>query len=371
MSAVASLPSSRPAGWQRLLAPWVDPMVFDFWAQRLNRTWSWAEPLCRVVDRIDEAPDTVTLVLAPNRHVGDFQPGQHVNLSVEVNGRRLTRSYSLTGTPRPDRRLSITVKRMPGGALSTHLVQRTRVGDVLSVGPAFGDMVLPRQPQGRWLFLAAGSGITPLIGLTRALAERGMPVNLQLLYWVRRREELCFVPELQALAQRHTGFRWQAIVTEEVELRPGEVAGLISAAQLGALVPDLADRQVFACGPGGFVATARELAEPVADRFVAEGFTPPPRSQPLDAASVTMVQVTLQRSGRTLSVATDQPLLAALEAQGLNPPSGCRIGICHTCTCPRLDGRTVDTLTGDADAESGRAVRLCISRACSDLTLDL
>lgn len=366
----ADLPSAQP-GWQRLLAPVVDPMVFDFWAQRLNPVWSWAQPLARVVERIEEAPDTVTLVLAPNRHVGPFQPGQHMNLTAEVQGRRLTRSYSLTGIPRPDGRLSFTIKRMPGGLLSTHLVQHTRVGDVLGLGPAFGDMVLPRSVHGRWLFLAAGSGITPLIGLTRALAARQMPVNLQLLYWVRQREELCFVPELKALAARHPHFRWQPIVTEQPMLQPGEVGGLISAEQLSALVPDLVERQVHVCGPGGFVATARELTEPVAQRFVAEGFTPPPVVAPTEPAEATTVQVHLQRSGRTLAVRTDETLLQALEAQGLNPPSGCRMGICHTCSCPRVDGRTQDSLTGELTQEATQPVRLCVSRACTNLTLDL
>jgi len=268
-----------------------------------------------------------------------------------------------------------TIKRMPGGVLSTHLVQHARVGDVLGVGPAFGEMVLPRSVHGRWLFLAAGSGITPLIGLTRALAARQMPVNLQLLYWVRQREELCFVPELKALAARHPHFRWQPIVTEQPMLQPGEVGGLISAEQLSALVPDLVERQVHVCGPGGFVATARELTEPVAQRFVAEGFTPPPVAEltaPADSAAATAtVQVHLQRSGRTLSVRTDQTLLAALEAQGLNPPSGCRMGICHTCSCPRVAGRTQDSLTGEHTQEATQPVRLCVSRACTDLTLDL
>ena len=64
-------------------------------------------------------------------------------------------------------------------------------------------------------------------------------------------------------------------------------------------------------------------------------------------------------------------LLEALEAQGLNPPSGCRMGVCHTCVCQRHSGTTLDTLTGERNAEPDMAVRLCVSRACSDLSLDL
>jgi len=353
----------------------VEPEVFDFWAQQINPAWSWAHPLATIVERRVEARDTVTLVLKPNRHVGGFLPGQHVNVSAPVNGRRVTRSYSLTNLPSGpscrSHRLSITVKRVEGGALSTHLVQHARVGDVLGIGPAFGEMTLPAQPQGRWLFLAAGSGITPLMGLTRALAAQQMPVELTLLYWVKAHADLCFLQELRALSARFPQFRLQVVVTHEAPSVPGEAQGLISAEQLRQLVPDLSTQQVFACGPGGFIDTARELCAGRSLGFVAEGFTP---SAPIAVPAATdahTVRVTLQRSGRSLQVSTGLSLLEALEAEGLNPPSGCRMGICHTCVCPRVDGTTQDMQSGQTQSETDMAVRLCVSRACTDLTLDL
>lgn len=352
----------------------VDPEVFDFWVQHLNPAWSWSRPLATVVERRVEAKDTVTLVLKPNRHVGGFLPGQHINVSAQVNGRRVTRSYSLTNLPSPGRsgrRLSITVKRVEGGALSTHLVQHARVGDVLGIGPAFGEMTLPAQPQGCWLFLAAGSGITPLMGLTRALAAQNMPVELTLLYWAKTHAELCFLRELRALASRFPQFRLQVIVTHEAPPVPGEAQGLISAEQLAQLVPDLTERQVFACGPGGFVETARELCADRSRAFVAEGFTPAAPVNLPAATDARTVRVTLQRTGRELQVSTGLNLLDALEAEGLRPPSGCRMGVCRTCVCPRVQGTTQDMLSGETQSESDMAVRLCVSRACTDITLDL
>ncbi len=369
----------------------VDPEVFDFWVRHLNPAWSWSRPLATIVERRVEARDTVTLVLKPNRHVGDFLAGQHVNVSAEVNGRRVTRSYSLTNVPSQgrSRRLSITVKRVEGGALSTHLVQQARVGDVLGIGPAFGEMTLPPQPQGRWLFLAAGSGITPLMGLTRALAAQRMPVDLTLLYWVKTHAELCFLQELRALSTRFPRMRLQVIVTHEAASVPGEAQGLISASQLAELVPKLSEHQVFACGPGGFVVTARELCAERCQAFIAEGFTPAApsgiagaRGNGVDVnananveaeahAHASTVRVTLQRTGRELRLSTGLSLLEALEAEGLNPPSGCRMGVCHSCVCPRVEGTTQDMQSGETQSEANMAVRLCVSRACSDLTLDI
>jgi ferredoxin-NADP reductase len=357
------------------MEPLIEPGVFDFWVSRLNPAWSWERPLARVVERRVEAADTVTLVLKPNRHCGGFQPGQHVNVSAEVNGRRTTRSYSYTGTPRLKGQgkglISLTVKRTEGGKLSTHLCRDLREGDVVELGEAFGEMTLPAQPQGAWLFLAAGSGITPLMSLTRSLVEQKMPVDLTLVYWAKTRAELCFLLELRQLAATQPRFKLHTVLTHEAQLLAGEHSGFISAEQLQSLVGDLSAQQVFACGPGGFVDTARALCAGTARSFLAEGFTPSTPAASTDASEVVEVRVQLLKSGRELTVSSGTSLLEALEAQGLNPASGCRMGICHTCVCTKHSGTVQDINTKDLDTESDTSVRLCVSRATTDVALDL
>lgn len=377
------LPASPSVSLGRLIAPLIDPATFDFWASRIHPTWSWARPLAQVVERRVEAQDAVTLVLQPNRHCfagqqggrAGFQPGQHIHVSAEVNGRRTTRSYSLTGTPRTDGLISITVKRVEGGHLSTHLCRHVREGDVLELGDVFGDMTLPAQPQGGWLFLAAGSGITPLMSLTRALAERQMPVDLTLMYWARTRAELCFAQELRDLAQRFPRLRLQIVLTREPELLADEAQGRLSADLIDEVVGHeaLARQQVMACGPGGFVERARAVLGPLVRSFQAEAFSPaaPLANLHETSASVTTVQVHLQRSGRQLVLPSGLSLLQALESAGMRPASGCRMGICHTCVCTKSSGTTQDMNTGELSTEPGTALRLCVSRACTDLTLDL
>jgi ferredoxin-NADP reductase len=366
---------TRPAGSAlgRLVEPLVQPGIFDFWVGHLNPAWSWERPLARVVERRVEAADTVTLVLKPNRHCGSFKPGQHVNLSAEVNGRRVTRSYSYTGTPQtkgPNKGLlSFTIKRTEGGRLSTHLCRDLREGDVLELGEAFGEMTLPAQPQGQWLFLAAGSGITPLMSLTRALVAQQMPVDLTLIYWAKTRAELCFLLELRQLAASQPRFKLHTVLTHEAQLLACEHRGFISAEQLQELVGDLSAQQVYACGPGGFVDTARELTAGIARSFMAEGFTP--SAPAVDPSELKDVRVTLLKSGRELTVSNGTSLLDALEAQGLNPKSGCRMGICHSCVCTKHSGTVQDMHTKDIDAEGDTPVRICVSRATTDVSLDL
>ncbi|MGC4062063.1 MAG: ferredoxin reductase [Aquabacterium sp.] len=371
MSATAPLaPAAKVGPLQKLVAPLVNPSVFDFWVGLVNPAWSWSRSLARVVERRIEAQDAVTLVLQPNRHCGKVRPGQHMNVSAEVNGRRTTRSYSITNVPGRDGRIEITVKRMEGGKLSTHLVRDIRVGDVVELGPAFGEMLLPTQPQGKWLFLAAGSGVTPLMSLTRLLAAHNMPVDLTLIYWAKTRAELCFLRELRQLAARHSRFKLHIVLTHEAQCLSDEQSGFISREQLDALVADLPERQVYACGPGGFVDTARALTTGVAKSFLAEGFTPSAPA-PGTAADTKIVRVQLLKSGRALDVSSGQSLLVALEAQGLNPAHGCRMGVCHTCVCTKHSGVTQDMNTGDQDTEPDTSVRICVSRACTDISLDL
>lgn len=366
---------------QRIGRTLLAPDAFDFWASRLRPNWSLERPLARIVSRRAESRDSFTLLLQPNRHWRGFQPGQHLNIGAEIDGTRITRSYSLSDAPRADGRIAITIKAMPGGKLSQHLCHTARIGEVVTLEAAFGEMTLPQTPEGAWLFLAAGSGITPLMAMVRAQAALGMPVPLALIYWARTREELCFVEELRALAARQPNFRVDFVLTRDAvangaatgDTKVGDFRhGRIDAQSLSMLAPDLHQRRVFACGPDGFVAAARALAADRAVAFRSEAFTPPPRVVFEDEAEAPgQVRITLANSGRTLDVPRGTSLLTALEDAGLKPASGCRMGICNTCACGKRAGSTRHLHTGDIEHEPVSALRLCVNSAGSDLILDL
>jgi ferredoxin-NADP reductase len=340
----------------------LSPQFFDFWARHFSPTLSWSRPLARVVERRAASASAVTLVLKPNSHWRGAAPGQHINLSVEIDGARHTRSYSLSAPVRADGCIEITVAEHAGGRVSPHLNHALQVGDVVELGQAFGELTLPAKVQGEWLLLSAGSGITPLMALIRQLAVQQMPVPLTLLYWEKQAQDLCFADELRALAARWPNFRVEFQLTRA----PGDPSDRINAESLAALVPDLATKQVYACGSGGFVEAARALCVS-AKSFTAEGFTPAPSVH----AETGTAQVTLARSGRVLELPRDRPLLLALEEQGIRPAFGCRMGICNTCSCEKLAGSSRDLRSGALDDEARSPVRLCIHSAASDLTLDL
>ncbi len=349
----------RPLWPVRLARRVVSPALFDFWSTRINPLWTLEQPLARLVSRSQASRDAVTLVLRPNRHWRGLLPGQHVNVDVEIEGRRLQRSYSPTVLD--DGNLEITVKAITGGRVSGHLARDARIGEVVALGAAFGDMVLPNGKDDL-LLLAAGSGITPMRALLRSLAARGMPVNVDLMYWARRRDELCFVDELDALAAAHPRLRVRYLLTRE-DASPDPRIDTVSLDAIAAL----AGRRVLACGPGGFVQAARSRLDGKVAHFDAEAFSVPVRVDGDEGD----VEVHLARSGRTLQLPRGKSLLEGLEAQGIRPRHGCRMGICNTCACGRQSGTTRQLLTGDLSSEPSSQVRLCISAPSTDLILDL
>lgn len=342
---------------------WLSPSLFDFWAGQLNPLWTLREPLARLVRREPAGEGAATLVLRCNRHWAGMRAGQHITLGVELEGRVLRRSYSPTALGR--RELAITVKAVEGGAISQHLVHHAKPGDLFRLDAAFGDFHMPAAAP--VLLLAAGSGITPMRSLLREACRRPLAAPVDLFYWERNAAAFQFREELQALAAATPNLRVHLLTTREGEVPAARVTTHPLAVP-GDDTP-LAQRHVLACGPDGFVAAARQRLVHQVAGFQAEAFTPP---APLsDADSAGEIALTLARSGRQLKVTRGRSLLESLEAQGIKPKHGCRMGICNSCTCDRVSGTTRHLRTGEMQSETAQPVRICVSAPTTDLTLDL
>src|SRR4029078_4317836 len=119
-----------------------------------------------------EAGDAVSLVIKPGRGWHSHPPGQYIRIGVDVDGVRQWRAYSLTSdTDRPDAYIAITVKAIPDGKVSNHLVRRATVGTIVQLDHAAGEFTLPAVVPAKILFVTAGSGITPVMGMLRNMAE--------------------------------------------------------------------------------------------------------------------------------------------------------------------------------------------------------
>ncbi|MGE3286858.1 MAG: ferredoxin reductase [Pseudonocardia sp.] len=325
------------------------PLLPEDYLALANPLWS-TELRGRVVAVRRETTRATTLTIRPGRGWAGHRPGQYVRVGVDVDGVRHWRTYSLTGLP-GERDLRITVQALDGGRVSGELAHRTPPGTILRLEAAAGDFVLSPAPGGL-LFVTAGTGITPVMSMVRALAARGALARATLVHSARTPADTIFGDELVAYAR--------AGLT--VHVRHTATAGRLDLAELHRLVPDHRDRDVYVCGPEGLLDAATAVWD--ARRLHLERFTPPARSAGGTGGSVRF-------GGTEVQVGPAASLLEAGEAAGLLLPSGCRMGICHGCVLPLRDGQVRDLRTGEVHGEPGDLVQTCVSGASGAARIDV
>lgn len=326
----------------------------------------------RIVSVESETADAATLVIKPGRDWAGHIPGQYVRVGVDVDGVRLWRTYSLTHGPRRDGRISITVKAIPGGAVSQHLVHHARPGQMLQLAQAEGDFVLAPAQHGvrrKLLLVTAGSGITPVIGMLRNLYSRNEAASIAaydivLVHSAMKRDEVIFGAELRAhadagrlrLIERHT-----------------DTDGLLTTADLEAGVPDLAERTAYACGPAGLLDTLEAYYGERRLTLHTERFRPATVDVEAEGGAITFGGP----SDRVVETDGTVPILDAAESAGVLMPSGCRMGICMGCVLPMKSGAVRDLRTGELTVAvpgetnpGGVPIQTCISAAAGDCHID-
>ncbi|MFB4270782.1 PDR/VanB family oxidoreductase [Nonomuraea sp. GTA35] len=304
----------------------------------------------RVAAKAPVADGVVALTLAHpgGRRLPDWTPGAHLDLILPGG---LTRQYSLCGDRWDPHTYRIGVLREPDGRGGSAYVHDTLAeGDTVAIGGPRNNF--PLAPSERYLFIAGGIGITPLLPMIYQAELLG--ADWRLLYGGRTRASMAFLDELASYGSR-------------VELVPQDERGLLD---LPAELPP--DTKVYCCGPAGLLdAMERRAAGWPAgmlrtEHFVAKDLGAPARGEPFE--------VELRRTGRTLTVTRGQSVLQAINDAGVNVLSSCRQGLCGTCETTVLAGEVDhrDALLDDAERAAGDCMFVCVSRARSDrLVLDL
>jgi stearoyl-CoA 9-desaturase NADPH oxidoreductase len=346
-----------------LLNPLNDVEAINDFLALANPLWSLDRIRARLVEVVAETADTKTFVFAANRLWAGHRAGQHVVIEIEINGRRYHRTFTVASAPSRDARFCLTIKRTAQGPVSRWLHESARVGDVITVSAAGGDFVLPQDPSEFLLMISAGSGITPVMSMLRELHAHNYAGNLVSLHVCRTRQDEIFGTELRRLASE-----WPAL---ELKIVHDSETGYLDAGKLKRLVPDYAQRQTYLCGPPPFMQMVRELwaSEGLDEQLSFEYFGLPPAKT--SATGELQVEVSCARSDTRFETQGTQPLLAEVEAAGLSPAFGCRIGICKTCQCRKRSGTVENLLTGEISSEPNQVIQLCISAARSNVELDL
>ncbi|MGV0786905.1 ferredoxin reductase [Mycolicibacterium sp. XJ2] len=330
------------------------PHGVDRYTELVAPTWTRSDARAEVVAVRRQTPRSVTLTLEPNQAFTGFRAGQHINLTVEIDGRRRTRPYSpanAEGAPY----LELTVGRHDGGLVSGYLCDHARPGMIVGLDSVGGDFVLPDDAPQRILFLSGGSGITPVMSMARTLRARGHGGEVAFIHYARSAEDACYRAELDAM----TGVRVLRGYTRSTA--GSDLTGRFGPAHLAAAMPD--PDAVFVCGPPELASAVREHCPNVHS----ESFVPPTYTVPAEPSGGT---ITFADSG--VAVTDDgRPLLEQAENAGLTPESGCRMGICHSCTRRKTRGVVKNLVTGAVSAAEDEDVQICVSAPVGDVDLAL
>ena len=314
----------------------------------------------RIAEIHPETRDARTIVIEPGRGWAGHVPGQYIRIGIDVDGVRQWRAYSLTSPrDRDDGCIAITVKAIPDGKVSNHLVRRARAGMLVHLDQACGEFVLPDPAPAKALFVTAGSGITPVMGMLRsALEQLG---DVVVVHSAPTAEDAIFGAELRTLAK--TG---RITLIEQHT----DADGMLGADDIAALVPDLEERETWACGPAGMLdALEAHWAEVgIAERLHTERF------RPTVAATGEGGTVNFTNSDIEVEAAGATSLLDAGEEAGVLMPSGCRMGICFGCVAPLREGTVRDLRNGECTTASpgdGVLVQTCVSAAAGPCQIEL
>ena len=355
----------------------IEPDRFDRWQQ--------GELTVKCVGIIDETGDARTFrFVAEPPVLFSYQPGQFVTLNLEIDDREISRSYSISSTPSRPHTLEITVKRvppsspeLPRGLVSNWLHDNLEVGSQVQLSGPMGKFTCFEHPAPKLLFLSAGSGITPMMGMSRWIYDTGAECDVTFFHSARTANDVIFRDELELLAARQNNFHLAVSYTGKSG--GTGLKGRLTPAMLDVICPDFRDRVVFVCGSNSFMESIKQMfgdlqfpmhnyhqesfsksnkkkapkadtpISPVAtmpefglaaflDKIQANVYvpatpevslvTPSPSSHPTPATSI---QVVFEKSGQEVVSDGEESILELAEQAGVKIRSGCRMGSCGAC----------------------------------------
>lgn len=350
------------AGVRKIGARLTTPLHPDDYLSLINPLWTARELRGRVEKVVPETEDAATIVIRPGWgwHY-DHKPGQYVGIGIQVKGKFHWRSYSVSSPPvTSGGTIAITVRAMPEGFLSEHLVSGLEPGTIIRLAAPNGDFVLPEPPPQKILFLVAGSGVTPVMAMLRTLDRRGTMPDVVVAYSSPTADRMLFRDELRELNKLHERLQLHEQHTDS--------DGMLEMTDLDRVCPDWKDRETWACGPAPMLDAAEEYWEGAGleDELHLERFT-----LELGGDGAEGGTITFRNSNKTIEADGATTVMEAGEEAGVGMPYGCRMGICHTCTLTLVEGTVRDLRSGDETSGPNEPIQTCVTAAAGDLTLDI
>ncbi len=410
-----------------------------------SERWTEGEITLHCVRVIDETVDVKTFCLVANPPVlFTYKPGQFVTLDLEINGFQVLRSYSLSSTPSRPHTLEITVKRVPPppasepdtpqGLVSNWLHENVTAGSEIKLSGPMGKFTCFANPCQKILMISAGSGITPMMSMSRWLVDTASECDIIFFHSARSPSDIIFRQELELMSARYPNFNL-AITTTRKETGQSwlGLTGRLTTAMLQSVAPDFMERTVYVCGPNSFMEAVTRMLDGLGfpmQNYYEESFGPPRTEKPkpeqatqpaLDdialsrgglrqwlgkllptapspaepfpgeystvpepvvasqtptssASTLSQITVVFFKSGKEVTCDGQEPILNLAELEGVKIRSSCRSGVCGTCKKQKLEGEvSMEGYDREALQESERQegyILTCISYPLGRVVID-
>ncbi|MGR3197323.1 MAG: 2Fe-2S iron-sulfur cluster-binding protein, partial [Paracoccus sp. (in: a-proteobacteria)] len=347
--------------------------MLDAQQQAATARWTDDEPL-ECVSILPESPNVVTVCFqAPSGRPFEFLAGQFLTLELPVPGGPLYRTYTISSSPSRPKSLTITIKAQPDSLGTRWIIDNLRPGMRLKVkGPA-GRFTSTHFPAKKYLFISAGSGITPMMSMTTEIYDMGRHCDIVFVNCAQRPSEIIFKRRLEHMATRIEGLDLKWVVQEGDTYQPWTgYKGRFNQLMLGLMAPDYLEREVFCCGPEGFMQAVSEalaglgfdMAHYHQESFGAPeaGQLPVVESGTTEEALAETAQLVFADSGITHDCTAADTVLNAARAAGVAIPFGCSMGVCGSCRIRKLSGEVHMVHNGgisDDEVEEGFILACC------------
>lgn len=355
--------------------------------RHLDEMTPWDDRLqvLEVISVTDEAPQVKTFTFRSDAQAWfRYKPGQFITLELPKAGGPLLRTYTLSSSPSRPFSISVTVKAQAESIGSRWMFDYLKPGDrVKADGPA-GEFSHHNHPAEKYLFISAGSGVTPMMSMLRWMHDCAPETDVAFINCARSPEDIIFRKELQLIGSRMPALSLAFLVEQRSNRETWSgLLGRINATRLQLLAPDFLEREIFCCGPAPFMRTVRAILEAAGfdmahyhqESFCAPAveevpapFSTTERTAP--AAEAFLLRFSL--SGVEASCPPGETVLQAARAAGVRIPSACEFGLCGTCKVKKSSGEVAMSHNGgilDEEIAEG-FILVCCSRPLTPIEIE-
>tara|TARA_R110002072_G_scaffold90500_8_gene202511 strand:- start:16261 stop:17424 length:1164 start_codon:yes stop_codon:yes gene_type:complete len=344
--------------------------------QLFKPEWRYQKLAAKVISSQRENTNIYTLTLKPDNKWPNFQPGQFILLSAEINGRMLTRTFSISSAPRDFQEtgfIEVTIRAQDKGAMTPWLRDQLHPGDFVYLSEAMGDFCLSSEHHKK-VFIAAGSGITPIRSMLNEHRNSAWLKDAHLFFYLRNHEDIFFIKDLNALQDK--GLNLHMIFTKESgHFSIKQLEDKLNKQNPGHSIKNL---DYYICGPGTMIDSCTSLIASAGvsrSNIHTEYFGKAPvKLTPNTHDDSEFIQVDYLDSRKQVKFTSGivkKTLLELAEEEGLKPVSGCRMGICHQCICKKKQGRVFNTKTQEYSDSGAENIQLCLSIPVGTVELEL